>query len=267
MMDKKVRISTILEKKIKAEKITALTAYDYTFGYLLDEAGVDIILVGDSCGNVCAGYATTLPVTMDEMIYHTRSVRQGVKRALLVGDMPFMSYQENLEQALHNAGRFMKEGGAEAVKLEGGEHICPIVRRMVEIGIPVMGHLGFTPQSVHEFGGYGVRGKDQQEAERIQRDALALQDAGVFSIVLEKVPAQLAKTITKTLKIPTIGIGAGPDCDGQILVSYDLLGLFDQQKFKFVRHYANLAVEIRKAVADFCRDVREHKFPSSKESY
>ncbi len=266
-MDKKIRISTILKKKADGVKISALTAYDFTFGYLLDQSGVDIILVGDSCGNVCAGYETTLPVTVDEMVYHTRSVCQGVKRALLVADMPFMSYQETVDQALHNAGRLMKEGGAEAVKLEGGQHICDTVRKMVEIGIPVMGHLGFTPQSVHEFGGYNVRGKETAEAEKIQRDALALQDAGVFSIVLEKVPALLAKEISASLKVPTIGIGAGPDCDGQILVSYDLLGLYDKAKFKFVRKYVNLAEVIRQAVEQYCSDVISQSFPSDKESY
>ncbi|HCL00009.1 MAG TPA: 3-methyl-2-oxobutanoate hydroxymethyltransferase [Candidatus Marinimicrobia bacterium] len=266
-MDNKIRVSTILRRKSEEVKITALTAYDYTFGYLIDEAGVDLILVGDSCGNVCAGYETTLPVTVEEMIYHTRSVKRGVKRALLVADMPFMSYQETIEQALHNAGRFMKEGSAEAVKLEGGEHICTTVRRMVDIGIPVMGHLGFTPQSVHEFGGYKIRGKDEKEAARIKQDALALQDAGAFSIVLEKVPSLLAKEISESLKIPTIGIGAGPDCDGQILVSYDLLGLYDKMNLKFVRRYANLGEEVRNAVANYCHDIKNNTFPSDKESY
>ncbi len=253
--------------KSEGEKITALTAYDYTFGYLLDEAGVDLILVGDSCGNVCAGYETTLPVTVDEMLYHVKSVRRGVKRALLIADMPFMSYQENIELALRNAGRFMKEGGAEAVKLEGGEHICPTIKKMVEIGIPVMGHLGFTPQSVHELGGYGVRGAEEKEAEKIKKDAIALQEAGTFSIVLEKVPAVLAKEISEMLTIPTIGIGAGPYCDGQILVSYDMLGLYDKMKFKFVRKYAKLADEVRRCASEYCEDIREGKFPSEDESY
>ncbi|MCD6441811.1 MAG: 3-methyl-2-oxobutanoate hydroxymethyltransferase [Candidatus Marinimicrobia bacterium] len=266
-MDNKIRVSTILRRKSEGVKITALTAYDYTFGYLIDEAGVDLILVGDSCGNVCAGYETTLPVTVEELIYHTRSVKRGVKRALLVADMPFMSYQETVEQALHNAGRFMKEGGAEAVKVEGGEHICTTVRRMVDIGIPVMGHLGFTPQSVHEFGGYKIRGKDEKEAARIKQDALALQDAGAFSIVLEKVPSLLAKEVSESLKIPTIGIGAGPDCDGQILVSYDLLGLYDKIDLKFVRRYAKLADDVRKSVSEYCKDVCEGRFPSERESY
>lgn len=266
-MNNKIRISTILAMKKAGQRITSLTAYDYTLAGLLDDSGIDIILVGDSCGNVCAGYETTLPVTMDEMLYHLKSVRRGIKRALLVADMPFMSYQENLEQAIHNAGRLMKEGGAEAVKLEGGEPICPIVKRLVEIGIPVMGHLGFTPQSVHEFGGYGLRGADDKEATQIKNSALAIQEAGAFAIVLEKIPAKLAAEVTASLHIPTIGIGAGRNCDGQVLVTYDMLGLFDQVKYKFVRHYANLANEIRKATAEYCADVRAGRFPDDSESY
>ncbi|MCK9560607.1 MAG: 3-methyl-2-oxobutanoate hydroxymethyltransferase [Candidatus Marinimicrobia bacterium] len=266
-MKDKVRISTILAMKKAGKRITCLTAYDYTLARLLDESGVDIVLVGDSCGNVCAGYDTTLPVTMEEMLYHVKSVQRGVKRALLVADMPFMSYQINFEQALQNAGRFMKESGAEAIKLEGGEPFCPIVKRMVEIGIPVMGHLGFTPQSVHEFGGFGVRGTGAEEAEKIKSSALALQEAGAFSIVLEKVPAKLAAEITAQLQIPTIGIGAGVNCDGQVLVTYDMLGLFDQVKYKFVRRYATLADEIRRATREYCQDVRDGNFPDESESY
>jgi len=266
-MKDKIRTSTIIAMKKAGKRITCLTAYDYTFARLLDEAGVDIVLVGDSCGNVCAGYDTTLPVTMEEMVYHVKSVQRGVKRALLVADMPFMSYQINLEQALHNAGRFMKESGAEAVKLEGGEPICPIVTKMVEIGIPVMGHLGFTPQSVHEFGGFGVRGIQTEEAEKIQRAALVLQEAGVFSIVLEKIPARLAAEVSAQLRIPTIGIGAGKNCDGQVLVTYDMLGLFDQVNYKFVRRYTKLADEIRRATREYCQDVRDGRFPDDSESY
>jgi len=266
-MTNKVRISTILAMKKEGKRITTLTAYDYTMASLLDESGVDIVLVGDSCGNVCAGYETTLPVTMDEMLYHLKSVRRGVKRALLVADMPFMSYQENMEQALHNAGRFMKEGGAEAVKVEGGEPVCPVVKRLVEIGIPVMGHLGFTPQSVHEFGGYGLRGVEEKEAEQIKKSAVALQEAGAFAMVLEKIPAKLAAEVSALVQIPTIGIGAGSHCDGQVLVTYDMLGLFDQVKYKFVRRYANLAGEIRRATAEFCDDVRAGRFPDDSESY
>lgn len=253
--------------KAAGEKIVALTAYDYTFGYLLDEAGIELILVGDSCGNVCAGYETTLPVTVDEMIYHVRSVRKGVQRALLIADMPFMSFQESLDTALKNAGRMLKEGGAEGVKLEGGQPICATVKRLVEIGIPVMGHLGFTPQSVHEFGGYGVRGATAAEAGKMKEDALALEAAGVFAVVLEKVPAKLAAELSGILQIPTIGIGAGAGCDGQILVSYDMLGLYDKMKFKFVRQYARLGEEIRRAVSEYARDVRQGKFPSEDESF
>lgn len=266
-MDKKVRVSTIQKMKSEGKKIASLTAYDYTFARLFDESGMDLILVGDSCGNVCAGYETTLPVTMDEIVYHTKSVSRGVKRALLVADMPFMSFQESTESALHNAGRLVKEGNAEGVKLEGGEYICDLVEAMVEIGIPVLGHLGLTPQSIHKFSGYGIRGKSFNEAERIKKDALSLQDAGAFAIVLEKIPSALAKEITESLEIPTIGIGAGPYCDGQILVSYDMLGLFDEMQLKFVRKYANLADEIRKSVANYCNDIRSSNFPSEEESY
>jgi len=266
-MNKKIRTSTLIKMKSENKKISALTAYDYTFAYLFDEAGIDVILVGDSCGNVCGGYETTVPVTMEEILYHLRAVKNGTKRALLVADMPFMSYQKSIEEALENAGRLMKEGRAEAVKLEGGEHICPIIEKMTKIGIPVLGHLGLTPQSVHAFGGFGVRGKQDEEAERIKRDALALQKAGAFAIVLEKIPASLAAEISRELVIPTIGIGAGPHCDGQILVSYDMLGLFDKMKFKFARRYANLAGEIRKAVKDYCDDISTGNFPSEEESY
>lgn len=266
-MTDKIRIKTLRIMKERGEKITALTAYDYTFAYLLDECGIDVILVGDSCGNVCAGYETTLPVTMEEVLYHVKAVRRGVKRALLVADMPFMSYQESAAQAIHNAGRFMKEGGAEAVKLEGGSHVAPIVERLVEIGIPVMGHLGFTPQSVHELSGYDVRGIEPQEAEKIKADALALQDAGAFALVLEKVPAALAAEISNSLTIPTIGIGAGVKCDGQILVLYDMLGLYDKVKFKFVRRYAQLAEETRSAVRKYIADVRQEQFPTQNESF
>jgi len=266
-MKKKVRVSTIIRMKAEGRKICALTAYDYTFAYLMDESDLDIILVGDSCGNVCAGYDTTLPVTVEEMLYHVKAVSRGVKRALVVADMPFMSYQENMDTALHNAGRFLKEGGAEAVKLEGGEYICPTIKRLVEVGIPVMGHLGFTPQSVHEFGGYGVRGAEEQEARKMLSDAEALEEAGAFSIVLEKVPALLAKEISEKISTPTIGIGAGVHCDGQILVSYDMLGLYDKLNLKFARRYAMLGDATRKGVSDYCRDVRAGTFPSEEESY
>lgn len=264
---KKIRINTLLQKKEKQEKITALTAYDYTFAYLLDEAGVDIILVGDSLGNVAAGYETTLPVSMNEMIYHTKSVKRGTQNSLLVADLPFLSYQVNKDDAIYNAGRLMKEGGAEAVKLEGADIHLKTIEHMVKIGIPVMGHLGLTPQSVNQFSGFGVRGRQEKEALQILQSAKQLENAGIFALVLEKIPADLAKEITESLKIPTIGIGAGPGCDGQILVSYDMLGLFDKIKPSFVRHYRKLGIEIRQAVQEYCDDIKAGRFPSEKESY
>jgi len=264
---KKIRINTLLRKKQKGEKITALTAYDYTFAYLMDEAGVDVILVGDSVGNVSAGYDTTVPVTMNEMVYHTKSVKRGVKNSLLVADLPFMSYQVSKSDAIYNAGRLMKEGGAEAVKLEGGEIHLKTIDHLVKIGIPVMGHLGLTPQSVNQFGGFGVRGKSDSEANQIIKSAKLLEEAGAFSIVLEKIPADLAKEISKSLTIPTIGIGAGAGCDGQILVSYDMLGLFDKFKPAFVKHFRKLGDEVRGAVKEYCEDVKVGRFPSKDESY
>ena len=264
---KKIRINTLLEKKNNNEKITALTAYDYTFAYLLDEAEVDVILVGDSLGNVCAGHDTTVPVTMDEMIYHTKSVRRGVKRSLLVADLPFMSYQVNKDKAVFNAGRMMKEGGAEAVKIEGAEMNLPAIEHLVKIGIPVMGHLGLTPQSVNQFSGFGVRGRDKLEADRIYSAALKLEQAGAFAIVLEKIPAELAKNISDELTIPTIGIGAGAGCDGQILVTYDMLGLFDKFKPAFVKYYRKLGDDVRSAVKEYCDEVKTGKYPSEAESY
>ncbi len=264
---KKVRVATLIEKKQNKEKITSLTAYDYTFAYLMDEAGIDVILVGDSCGNVISGYDTTIPVTIDEIIYHTKSVKRGVKRAMIVADMPFMSYQCNFEDGIYNAGRLMKEGGAEAVKLEGGELVLPIVERLSKLGIPVLGHLGLTPQSVFSFSGYGVRGKKMSEAERIYNDAIALEKAGAFGIVLEKIPAELGKKISEKINIPTIGIGAGPFCDGQILVSYDMLGLYDKIKPKFVKRYREFGNELRNAVKEYCQEVKDRIYPSEEESY
>ncbi|MBO8130792.1 MAG: 3-methyl-2-oxobutanoate hydroxymethyltransferase [Candidatus Marinimicrobia bacterium] len=262
----KVTTKTIRSMKKSGEKIVALTAYDYTFAYLIDEAGVDLVLVGDSAAMVCAGYENTLPITLEQMLYHVSSVKRGLKRALLIADMPFLSYQVNEDEAIKNAGLFLK-AGAEAVKIEGGKPVCNLIRRMVDIGIPVLGHLGLTPQSIHEFGGYRLRGKDEDEAVRIKEDAKAVEEAGAFALVLEKVPANLAKEITRSIKIPTIGIGAGPYCDGQILVLYDMLGLYDKVKFKFVRRYANLGDEIRKAVKNYAKDIKEGKFPSNEESY
>jgi len=267
MPENKVTVPELVRMKARGEKIAALTAYDALFARLLDEAGVDLILVGDSLGMVIQGHETTIPVTVDQVIYHTQAVRRGVQRALVVADMPFLSFQVSSEEALRNAGRLVKEGGAEAVKLEGGKPVCDTVRRIVDAGIPVMGHLGLTPQSIHQFGGYRVRGRSAEESERLLADAHALQEAGVFAIVLEKVPSQLAQQITRAVNVPTIGIGAGPGCDGQILVSYDMLGLFEKFKPKFVRRYAELAATIRESCQRYVEDVRKGAFPSDEESY
>ena len=262
-----VTANQIKAMKLHGEKIVALTAYDATFARLEDEAGVDIMLVGDSLGMVVQGHANTIPVTLEDVIYHTRACASTVKRALLVADMPFMSYQESVEQALHNTGRCMKEGGAGAVKLEGGEHLSETIRKLVEVGVPVMGHIGMQPQMVNVYGGYKLQGKKSGQAKQIMRDAEAIQDAGAFSIVLEKVPRGLAAEITKRLKIPTIGIAAGPDCDGQILVNYDLFGLADQFNFKFVRRYLEMAKDVRDAVSRWGEDIRSGNFPGDDESF
>lgn len=264
---KAVTTRTIIESKGTGEKIAALTAYDAITAHILDDAGIDIILVGDSLSNVFQGNDTTIPVTLDEMIYHAKIVRRSVKRALVVVDMPFMSYQVDAQETLRNAGRILKETGASAVKVEGGEAIAESVRRMTEIGIPVMGHLGLTPQSINKFGGYKPRGEDKQEAAGILADAKLLESAGVFSIVLEKIPAQLATRVTKAVKVPTIGIGAGPHCDGQILVYADMLGLTQEFKPRFVRHYANIAEDMHNAFLRYVEDVKNGKFPSKEESY
>jgi 3-methyl-2-oxobutanoate hydroxymethyltransferase len=253
--------------KRKGEKIAMMTAYDFAFARIVDDAGIDIILVGDSLGNVVQGLATTLPVTMDEMIYHTTLVARGTTDAMVVGDMPFMSFQVSPGDALRNAGRFLKEGGAEAVKLEGGEAAAETIARITSAGIPVMGHIGLTPQSIHQFGGYRVQGKKEKAAERLIGDARAVQDAGAFSIVLECVPGDLAKTITEELKIPTIGIGAGVHCDGQVLVLHDLLGLTKEGGPKFVKRYAELGSAAREALELFIREVRERRFPDDDHSY
>lgn len=258
---------TIVQSKKSGQKISALTAYDAIVSHILDEAGIDIILVGDSLSNVVQGNDTTIPVTLDEMIYHAKIVARAVKRALVVVDMPFMSYQVDAEEAIRNAGRILKETGASAVKVEGGKAIAGSVRRMTEIGIPVMGHLGLTPQSINKFGGYRPRGEDRVEAAEILADAKLLESAGAFSIVLEKIPAQLAAKVTKTVKVPTIGIGAGPNCDGQILVYADMVGLTQEFKPRFVRHYANLAGEMHNAFVRYIDDVKKGKFPSKEESY
>ncbi|MCX6640118.1 MAG: 3-methyl-2-oxobutanoate hydroxymethyltransferase [bacterium] len=264
---KKITTKSILEMKKRSEKITALTAYDATFAELEDQAGIEIILVGDSAAMVIAGEKTTLTATMEQMLYHVRAVSRGVTRALLVADMPFLSFQITPEEAVRNAGRFLSEAGAEAVKLEGGAPIIDAVRRLVDIGIPVMGHLGLTPQSVHQFGGWGVRARDKHEAEKIMSDAHLLEEAGAFAIVLEKIPAPLAAEISSSLQIPTIGIGSGSGCDGQVLVNYDMLGLYEQMSLKFVRRYRHLGDEIRNAVQEYVADVKKGSFPSPEESY
>jgi len=264
---KKITTRTVLEMKQRGEKIVSLTAYDYLMAHLLDSAGVDIILVGDSLGNVFQGHDTTLPVTLDNMIYHTHAVMQGVERAMVVTDMPFMSYQTNADEAFRNAGRIMKETGAGAVKLEGGERSAEAINKMTQAGIPVMGHLGLTPQSIHQFGGYKPRGATPEEAEQLLRDAKALEDAGVFAFVLEKIPADLAAKVTKQSSVPTIGIGAGAHCDGQVLVVYDMLGMIEDFHPRFVRKYANIAEAIRTAASHFAEDVKKSGFPGEKESY
>jgi 3-methyl-2-oxobutanoate hydroxymethyltransferase len=263
------RVTTLRLRQMKqqGQKIVCLTAYDALMARIFDEAGVDIILVGDSLGNVFQGHETTIPVTLEEMIYHTKAVVRGVRRAMVVTDMPFMSYQVSVEEAFRNAGRIMKEAGAGAVKLEGGERVVEAVARMTAAGIPVMGHLGLTPQSIHQFGSYRVRGTDLKEAEQILRDAKLLEEAGAFAIVLEKIPAELARKVTESLSIPTIGIGAGVYCDGQVLVYTDLLGLTVDFRPRFVRQYERLYERILQAVSQFADDVRAQRFPSEEESY
>ncbi|TKJ39825.1 3-methyl-2-oxobutanoate hydroxymethyltransferase [candidate division LCP-89 bacterium B3_LCP] len=264
---KKITTASLLEMKKRAERIAVLTAYDATFAQLQDRAGIDVILVGDSAAMVMAGDSTTLSATMDQMLYHVSCVSKGIERALLVADMPFLSFQITPEETLENAGMFLAEASAEAVKLEGGKPVIETVKRLVDAGIPVMGHLGLTPQSIHKFGGWGVRAKGKVEAAQLYEDALALEEAGAFSIVLEKIPAQLAAKVSQALKIPTIGIGSGPDCDGQVLVNYDMLGLYEQMCLKFVRQYRKLGEEVRGAVKEFITDVKEGNFPSAEESY
>lgn len=263
----KVTIPTIQRMKEEKTKITMLTSYDFPFAGIVDAAGTDIILVGDSAGSVVAGYENTLPVTMDEMIYHTRSVARAVKRALVVGDMPFMSYQEGIDRAKANAGRFLKEGGAGAVKLEGGVNMADVIREINRIDIPVMAHIGLTPQSIHRMGGYKVQGKADAQREALLADARAVEDAGAFSVVLEGVPLDLAAEITEMLAIPTIGIGAGPDCDGQVLVIHDLLGLMGDFRPKFVKQYTQLAPVIAGAVEAFIKEVQEGAFPGDEHSF
>jgi len=257
-------LAILKKKKIK---ITALTAYDFITAKILDESGIDIILVGDSLSNVFQGNETTLPVTMDEMIYHTKAVTKGVNRAMVVVDMPFMSYQLGSDDGFRNAGRILKETHAAAVKVEGGKRVAETVKKITENGIPVMGHVGLTPQSIHQFGGYKERGTTKKEADEIFEDARVLQKAGAFAVVLEKIPASLAKKITSSLHIPTIGIGAGPSCDGQIMVINDMLGLNPDFSPKFVRRYESAGERIVKALQDYASDVRSKNFPSEDESY
>ena len=259
---KKVTTLTYRQKKERGEIITMLTAYDYPTALAMDKAGVDSILVGDSLGMVVLGYENTLPVTMEEMLHHCRAVSRGAKSALLVGDMPFMSYQVSVEEATRNAGRFLQHGGMDAVKLEGGRERADAIRSIVNAGIPVMGHLGLTPQSVNQLGGFRAQGKTAVAAKRLVEDALILEGAGCFAIVLESVPARLAELISKKISIPTIGIGAGAGCDGQVLVTHDLLGLFDRFTPKFVKKYANFHSEMQKAFGDFIEDVESKRFPA-----
>jgi len=263
------RITARRLKRFKKEgkKIAVLTAYDFPTAKILDSAGIDCILVGDSAGTVVAGYENTLPVTMDDMIFLTRAVSRGVKSALVVGDMPFMSFQISEAEAIRNAGRFLKEGGANAVKLEGGSEIAPLILKMVDFGIPVMGHIGLTPQSINKFGAHIIFGKTAKQKNYLLQSARALQDAGCFAIVLESVLPDVAGEITESVSIPTIGIGAGPHCDGQVLVISDMIGLFEDFKPKFVRTYADVAGIIRKAVTEYIKDVQKGDFPGEKESY
>jgi 3-methyl-2-oxobutanoate hydroxymethyltransferase len=266
-MPAKVTVQEIRKMKERREKISSLTAYDFSFARVLDAAGVDILLVGDSLGSVIQGQDNTLPVTLEEMIYHTRAVARGRSRALVVTDMPFLSFQVSVEEAKRNAGRCLKEGGAEAVKIEGGVNVMETIRAMVQMGVPVMGHVGLTPQSIHRFGGYRIQGREKEQREAILRDALAVEEGGAFSVVLEGIPADLAREITGRLSIPTIGIGAGPDCDGQVLVIYDMLGLFDRYAPKFVKRYAELKSVVGQAVQSYIAEVREGKFPGEEHSF
>ncbi|HWO88864.1 MAG TPA: 3-methyl-2-oxobutanoate hydroxymethyltransferase [Gemmatimonadales bacterium] len=265
--DAPVTTRDVVAAKAAGRRLVCVTAYDALFGRLVDESGVDIVLVGDSVNQVLAGEPSTLSATLDQMIYHTRSVRRGVKRALLVIDMPFLSYQVSREDALRNSGRALAETHAQAIKLEGGEQMAPTVEFLVERGVPVMGHIGLTPQSVHALGGYRVQGRTEETAQRLRSDARSLQEAGCFAIVLELVPAALAGEISRDLAIPTIGIGAGPECDGQVLVLPDLLGLNDAFAPKFLKRYADLAGEVRRAVGSFADEVRRGAYPGPEHSF
>ena len=263
----RITINQIKEMKQKGEKISMLTAYDYATAKIVDEVGVPLILVGDSLGMVVLGYESTIPVTMEEMLHHTKAVVRGTKQAMVIGDMPFMTYHVTIEDALYNAGRFIQEGGAQAVKLEGGVTVAEKVRRIVECGIPVMGHIGLTPQSIYQFGGYKRRGKTREAAARLIEDAKALEEAGAFAIVLETIPAQLATLITQSISIPTIGIGAGIGCDGQVLVINDMLGSFTDFVPKHAKQYVKLTDIIRNAVTEYHNEVKAGSFPTDKQSF
>ncbi len=264
---RKVTTQTLQEMKRAGEKITMLTAYDFSLSKLVDRSGVDVILVGDSAANVMAGHETTVPITLEQMIYHAQCVQKAVDRALIVVDMPFGTYQGNSRMALDSAIRIMKESAGHAVKLEGGSEVAESVERILTAGIPVMGHLGLTPQSIYKFGTYTVRAKEDAEAEKLISDAKRLEEAGCFAIVLEKIPAELAKKVSESVSIPTIGIGAGPDCDGQVLVLHDMLGITTDFSPRFLRRYLNLEEQIEGAVKQFCDDVRSRDFPNQEESY
>jgi 3-methyl-2-oxobutanoate hydroxymethyltransferase len=264
---KRITTNTIQKMKAAGEKITMLTAYDFSFARIIDGAGIDVILVGDSASNVMAGHETTLPITLDQMIYHASSVIRGIERCLVVVDLPFGSYQSNSDIALASAVRIMKETGAHSVKLEGGEEALESIRKIVSAGIPVMGHLGLTPQSIYKFGTYTVRAKEEEEATKLRKDAKLLQEAGCYAVVLEKIPATLAKEVSQSLSIPTIGIGAGGECDGQVLVMHDMLGINTEFKPRFLRQYLNIHEAATKAVGQFIKDVKTKDFPSSKEQY
>ncbi|HAJ27218.1 MAG TPA: 3-methyl-2-oxobutanoate hydroxymethyltransferase [Syntrophus sp. (in: bacteria)] len=263
----RVTTAKIRDMKRKGEKITMLTAYDYPTAIAMDSVGVDIFLVGDSLGMVVLGYDSTLPVTMEDMLHHTKAVARGTQQAMVIGDMPFMSYQVSPEEGVRNAGRFLQEAGAQAVKLEGGREVAEVTRRIAAAGIPVMAHIGLTPQSVHQLGGYKVQGKGDKAGQRLIEDAKILEEAGAFAIVLECVPKGLAKEITASLQIPTIGIGAGVDCDGQVLVTHDMLGLFERFTPKFVKKYTKLNDHIREAVKTYCDEVRSGAFPDDAHSF
>ena len=264
---KKVTTNTLLKMKAAGEKITMLTAYDFSFAKIIDGAGIDVILVGDSASNVMAGHETTLPITLDQMIYHASSVIRGVHRCLVVVDLPFGSYQSNSDIALASAVRIMKETGGHSIKLEGGEEVLDSIKKIVSAGIPVMGHLGLTPQSIYRFGTYTVRAKEEDEANKLRRDAKLLEEAGCFAIVLEKIPAALAKEVSESISIPTIGIGAGGNCDGQVLVMHDMLGINTEFKPRFLRQYLNIHEQATKAFQQFISDVKAKDFPNENEQY